>query len=131
MNFPSRYHDPSVPGLVSRPLDLCFLPAARARGGPCQESIRNGAVARLAYDDPRSAFNGARRHVDINSIRIDNRDGPSIWYTNPFGRGGRPEPFPGSVRQILSRVNNSALRISGPALGFNRFYGSPVTHAPN
>jgi len=39
-------------------VDLCFLPTARARGGACQESIRNGATAGVAYDDPRSAFNG-------------------------------------------------------------------------
>ena len=131
VNFPSRYHDPSVPGITARPLDLCFLPLARARGGACQTSIRNGAVAGMAYDDPRSGFNGVQRHVDINSIRIDNRDGPAVWYTNPFGKGGKREPFAGSVRQVLSRANNSALRISGPALGFNRYYGAPGTHAPN
>ena len=131
VNFPSRFHDPALPGLVGRPIDLCFLPVARARGGACQESIRNGAVAGIAYDDPRSAFNGVQRHVDINSIRIDNKDGPTIWYTNPFGRGAKTEPFPGSVRQVLSRVDNSALRISGPSLGFNRYYGDPRSHAPN
>lgn len=131
VDFPSRYYDPSVPGFVGRPIDLCFLPAARARGGACQESIRNGAVAGITFDDPRSAFNGVQRFVDVNSIRIDNRDGPTVWYTNPYGRGGRTEPFPGSVRQILSKVNNSALRISGPGLGFDRFYGGLRTHAPN
>ena len=131
VDFPSRYYDPSVPGFVGRPIDLCFLPAARARGGACQESIRNGAVAGITFDDPRSAFNGVQRFVDVNSIRIDNRDGPTVWYTNPYGRGGRREPFPGSVRQILSKVNNSALRISGPGLGFDRFYGGLRTHAPN
>jgi len=131
VDFPSRYYDPSLPGIVGRPVDLCFLPVARARGGACQESIRNGAVAGVSYDDPKSAFNGVLRHVDINSIRIDNRDGPNIWYTNPFGKGGRTEPFPGSVRQVLSRVNNSSLGISGPALGFGRYYGGPGTHAPN
>ena len=89
VNFPSRYYDPALPGITGRPIDLCFLPVARARGGACQESIRNGAVAGIAYDDPRSAFNGVERFVDVNSIRIDNRDGPAVWYTNPFGRGGR------------------------------------------
>jgi hypothetical protein len=131
VNFPSRYYDPALPGITGRPIDLCFLPTARARGGACQESIRNGAAAGVAYDDPRSAFNGVSRFIDVNSIRIDNRDGPAVWYTNPFGRGGRTEPFPGSVRQILSRVDNSALRISGPGLGFDRFYGGARTHAPN
>ena len=131
VNFPSRYCDPALPGITGRPVDLCFLPTARARGGACQESIRNGATAGVAYTDPRSAFNGVERFIDVNSIRIDNRDGPAVWYTNPFGRGGRTEPFPGSVRQALSKVNNSALRISGPGLGFDRFYGGAKTHAPN
>jgi hypothetical protein len=131
VNFPSRYYDPNVTGVVGRPVDLCFLPVARARGGACQTSIRNGAVAGVLYDDPKSAFNGVERFVDINSIRIDNRDGPNVWYTNPFGKGGRKEPFPGSVRQILSKVNNSSLRISGPGIGFERYYGGLRTHAPN
>jgi hypothetical protein len=117
--------------VVGRPIDLCFLPVARARGGACQESIKNGAVAGTTYDDPRSAFNGVERFVDVNSIRIDNRGGPTVWYTDPFGHKGRTQPFPGSVRQILSKVNNSGLRISGPAMGFDRFYGGVRTHAPN
>jgi hypothetical protein len=131
VNFPSRYYDPTQPSLVGRPLDLCFLPVARARGGACQESIRNGATTGLAYDDPRSAFNGVMRHVDINSIRISNRNGPAVWYTNPFGRDARPEPFPGSVRQYISKVDNSGLQISGPSIGHGRYYGGTGTHAPN
>lgn len=131
VSFPSRYYDPAQAGIVGRPIDLCFLAAARARGGACQESIQNGAVAGTAYDDPRSAFNGVERFVDINSIRIDNREGPTVWYTDPFGHHGRTSPFPGSVRQVLSKVNNSGLRISGPGVGFDRFYGGARTHAPN
>jgi hypothetical protein len=104
---------------------------ARAGGGACQESIRNGAVAGVAYDDPKSAFNGVQRHVDINSFRSDNRDEPNVWYTNPFGKGGHAQPFPRSVRQVLSKMTNSGLRISGPAIGFGRYYGATGTHAPN
>ena len=131
VNFPSRYYDPAQASLVGRPIDLCFLPVSRARGGACQESIRNGATAGVAYDDPKSAFNGVQRHVDVNSIHISNRNGPNVWYTDPFGRNGKPEPFPGSVRQVLSKVDNAGLRISGPAIGFGRYYGGPGTHAPN
>ena len=131
VNFPSRYYDPALPNVTGRPLDLCFLPVARARGGACQESIRNGAVAGTTFDDPRSAFNGVSRFVDINSFRVDNRNGPTVWYTNPFGRSGKTEPFPGSVRQVLAKVNNSGLRISGPGIGFTRILGDPRTHAPN
>lgn len=80
---------------------------------------------------PGRRSNGVARFVDINSFRVANRSGPAIWYTNPFGRGGRTEPFPGSVRQVLSRTDNSALRIAGPGIGFNRYYGGLRTHAPN
>lgn len=128
--FPSRFHDPSQSGLVGRPVDLCFLPGDRALGGPCAQTIRDGGTAGMAYDDPRSAFNGVRRFVDLNGFRIDNRDGPTVWYTNPFGRGGRTEPFPGSVRQVIAKMSNSALRLSGPSIGRNRYYGGVQTHAP-
>src|SRR5688500_5400712 len=77
VNFPRRYYYPAQSSLLGRPLDLCFLPVARAWGGACQESIRNGATAGLTYDDPRSAFYGVTRHVDINSIRVSNRNGPT------------------------------------------------------
>jgi hypothetical protein len=44
---------------------------------------------------------------------------------------GRPERSAGSVRQVLSKVNNSGLRVSGPAIGFGRYYGATGAHAPN
>jgi hypothetical protein len=74
-----------------------------------------------------------RRQVDINENLVRNSDGPSIWYTDPFGEHGRTEPFPGSVRQWVARINNDRgdLQLEGPTLGRERDYGSTRTHAPN
>lgn len=128
---PSRYYDPSSPTLVSRPIDLCFevLPdGRRAQGGFCEE-ISDTTVG---WDDPRSPFDGAHRDVDINSIRISNEDGPEIWYTDAFGANGRTEPFEGSIRQFIAKVNNEALTPSGPAVGRQRDYGEGEgVHPPN
>jgi hypothetical protein len=71
--------------------------------------------------------------MDINSIRIRNAEGPLVWFTDPFGRHGRPEPFPGSIRQVIARMSNDLgdLNPAGPGIGRNRPYGSLGVHAPN
>jgi hypothetical protein len=134
VRLPSRFHDPAMTGIVGRPIDVCTMTGPngeRARGEPCAISTSNGAVTGLTYDDPRSLFNGVLRFVDINSNRVDNLDGPTVWYTNPFGKKGRPSPFAGSIPQYIARVSNGGLRMSGPGIGFNREYGGPGVHAPN
>lgn len=131
--FPSRYYDPAGAALVGRPIDMCYATESngdRARGGACAESTGNGAVTGITWDDPRSPFNGVRRHVDINGNRINNGDGPAVWYTDPYGGHGRTEAFPGSIRQVVSRIN-TALDPHGPAIGNGRNYGGPGVRAPN
>jgi hypothetical protein len=132
--FPSRFYDPALPGVTGRPIEVCYEVTStgrRARGGECEQSTANGAVAGLTFDDPRSRFNGVERVVDINGNRVTNSDGPEVWYTDPFGRNGRTEPFPGSIRQYISRVDNSGRVSHGPTLGRDRNYGGPGVHAPN
>jgi hypothetical protein len=134
VNFPSRYYDPAQPSGVGRPIDLCYEVTpngARARGGLCEKSTGNGALQGVRYDDPRSAFNGVERFVDINSNRIDNADGPDVWYSDPFGNNARTEPFPGSIRQRIARSDNTGRVGQGPVLGRDRFYGGPGSRAPN
>jgi len=130
---PSRYYDPAFPDGVGRPIDVCYevTPSGEAaRGDLCEQSMAGDTVA---YDDPQSAFDGAQRFVDVNSLRIANADGPEIWYSDPFGDHASPDPFPGSVRQFIGRVNNErAVQPSGPAIGRNRHYGRGwEVHAPN
>lgn len=130
--LPSRAYDPSVPGGVVRPIDFCYDDGAgvRARGDLC-EQVQTGNGERIAHDDPRSPFNGARRFVDINDISIRNADGPEIWYTDPLGNNASTSPFPGSIRQFIARHDNSALAIHGPNIGADRDYGTGGVHAPN
>jgi hypothetical protein len=131
--LPSRFHDPALPNLVGRPIDLCYEVTAtgdRARGGVCSTATSGGTVTGITFDDPRSPFHGADRRVDVNSNDIDNENGPEVWYSDPFGRGARPEPFPGSIRQWIAKIDNErGVGISGPTLGRN--YGGTSVHAPN
>ena len=134
--FPSRFFDPAAPDGVARPIDLCYEVTAsgeRVQGDACDESTAEGTIDSLRFDDPRSVFDGARRFVDVNSLRISNADGPEVWYTDPYGEHGRTEPFPGSIRQFIARVENErAAQPSGPAIGRDRDYGEGTdVHAPN
>ena len=130
---PSRFYDPAAPLLVGRPIDMCYATEAngdRARGGACAEATGNGTVTGITWDDPRSPFNGVRRRVDINGNRISNADGPTVWYTDPYGRNGQLEAFPGSIRQVIARIN-TVLDPHGPTIGHDRHYGGPGVRAPN
>lgn len=132
--LPSRFFDPALPGLVGRQIDVCYevFEGRSARGGPCQESTGEGRVEGVTFDDPRSAFDGVLRDMDINSIRISNAEGPEIWYTDPLGRNGRTEPFPGSIKQFIAQIDNDhGANPHGPAIGKSRHYGGPAVHAPN
>jgi len=135
VELPSRFHDPAVAGLVGRPIDVCYETEAngdQAHSGPCDQSTNHGRVTGLAFDDPRSIFNGVERHVDINSAIIHNDGGPTLWYTDPFGGHGRRQPFLGSIAQFIASLDNDrGFGVSGPAIGFDRYYGGTGSHAPN
>jgi hypothetical protein len=131
--FPSRYFDPAVTGVVGRPMAMCYVTEAngdRAQGGLCEQATQDGQIIGINWDDPRSPFNGVRRTVDINGNRVDNEDGPVVWYTDPFGRHGRTTAFPGSVRQVIARAH-TVLDPNGPGVGGNRNYGGTGVRAPN
>lgn len=122
---PSRFFDPTVERALGRPVDLCAIPGAEERS-PCE-----GVPAGTSWDSPASPFVGADRFVDINANRVRNDDGPQTWYTDPLGGGGRPFPFPGSIRQWIAQIDNSALDLHGPVIGKSRDYGGLGVHAPN
>lgn len=122
---PSRFFDPAAERALGRPIDLCDLPGARDRS-PCDD-VPPGTT----WDSPQSPFVGANRFVDINANRIRNDGGPVNWYTDPLGGGGRPFPFPGSIRQWIAPIDNSALDLHGPVIGRDRDYSGQGVHAPN
>lgn len=128
---PSRYYDPSKPDNVGRTIDVCFmtdmLGLKRARGGEC-DRVTPG----MKYDDPRSPFNGVKREFYFNQTSIDNNGGPTVWYTDPFGKGGKTTPFAGAVKHYIAPVNNErGYAVESHAIGGNRYYGGRGVHAPN
>lgn len=132
--FPARFFDPSMPDGVGRPMQLCYetLPGNRAaRGGLCEQATASGTLQGVRHDDPRSPFNGVRRFMDINGNRVSNEDGPDVWYTDPFGKKARTEPFPGSIRQFIAKADNTGRVVHGPVVGKNRDYGGAGVRAPN
>jgi hypothetical protein len=132
--LPSRYYDPGLAGITGRPIAECDVmnPNRNMNGDLCAQSTSNGTLTGLAYDDPRSRFNGVRRFIDINDNNLDNKDGPEVWYTDPFGRHAKKDPFPGSIRQWVAKVKNDyGFNVNGPAIGFDRNYGAASVHAPN
>ena len=132
---PSRFFAPDAANQLGRTVDICYETLAdgrRARGGGCAAVT---PAARLAYDDPRSPFIGVRRAMSLGATVLSNDDGPTAWYTDPFGGNATRTPFPGSVRQYVSPV---AARVVGtgdnyrtPLVGGARDYGGHGVHAPN
>jgi hypothetical protein len=133
--MPSRFYDESLPDGVGRSIDLCYEVESngdRARTDVCSEATAEGTILDMLHTDVRSPFNGADRFVDINSNRISNREGPKIWYTDPFGHNASTQPFPGSITQFIASIDNDrGLRISGPTIGRDRDYGATTVHSPN
>jgi hypothetical protein len=132
--FPSRFHDPALADVTGRPIAVCYETEPNgdtADDGACEESTNSGSLAGLTFDDPRSAFNGVQRAVDINSNNVRNAEGPAVWYSDPFGDHAQTEAFPGSIRQYIARMDNGGVDPGGKTFGRDREYGSSGTHAPN
>lgn len=123
---PSRFFDPAAERSMGRPVDLCALPLIMGRDR-CEEL---GETV-VAWDDVRSPFKGTRRFVDVNGNRVNNEGGPNVWYTDPLGNNGSPDPFPGSIRQWVASRNNEGLDLHGAVMGKDRDYDAEGVHAPN
>lgn len=137
VGLPSRFHDPAAPNVTGRPIAVCYeadsTTGRRARHDLCDDATGNGTIAGLLFDDPRSPFTGSDRVVDINYNEVRNAEGPTAWFTDPYGRVAQPDSFPGSIRQFISKFDNTrgGLGNGGPTIGRNRVYGIPQVHAPN
>lgn len=116
--LPSRGYDPSIAGLVLRPMDACnagTIAAASAGGVACRAATARGTILGITWDDTRSPFNGATRRVAINRLVLPG-SASMVWYTDPFGGNARTTPFAGSVRQVF-RGTTSGLVASAYKLG--------------
>ena len=85
--------------------DLCYerFGSRRAHHGMCDASTHYGADEGIAWDDPRAAFRGLNRGMYFHPGLLRNAAGPAVWYTDPFGGRAATTPFPGAVRQDVSR----------------------------
>ena len=132
-----------VAAQVGRTIELCYSEDGprRARGGEC-DRLPEGQ--RIAYDDPRSPFNGVKREFYFNQTTIVNAGNPTTWYTDPFGGRASERPFPGAIKQFIAAVDNrkrndaGVISIGGRiypfesrAFGKDRWYGGKGVHAPN
>ena len=92
-----------------------------------------GTIPGIGFADPRTAFKGAVRNFDINSFRIRNAEGPSIWYTDPLGLNAQTTEFPGSVRQWIAVLDNTrgGADLHGPAIGKDKNHAAASVHPPN
>jgi hypothetical protein len=132
--LPSRFYDPAATNITGRPIAECDAldPNRNHNNDLCDDATANGTVTGVAFDDPRSVFNGVRRFIDVNDNILDNADGQVEWWTDPFGGHASKEPFPGALRQWVATVKNDyGFSVNGPAIGFDRDYGAPSVHAPN
>jgi hypothetical protein len=130
---------------VGRSVDVCYMVEGnghRARGGECD--AMGGLNPKIAYDDPRSAFNGVHREFYFNNTVISNSGGATRWYTDPFGGNASAGTTPGSIPQYISDVDNRkraesglistggrAYSLESVAIGKTRSYGGAGVHAPN
>lgn len=134
---PSRYYDPTKPDNMGRSIDLCYMTEAngdKARMGECDVATNYGQIRDISWDDPRSPFNGVHREMYFNQTWIKNPNGPTTWYTDPFGGNASTTPFTGSVAQYVPQMDNyNKVILESQALGKDRRCGGDCTgvHAPN
>lgn len=129
---PSRYA--GAAGAIARTIGACFETEPgtgdRARGGYCEAARAYGGP--LSFDDPRSGFDGGLREVGLGETEVTNGGGPGVWFTDPYGGSGATEPFAGSIRQLISPVDNRRAHPLAPVtIGSGRHYGRDGVHAPN
>ena len=87
--------------------------AGRARGGECDRSARQRRRA-IAYDDPRSPFDGVKREFYFNQTTIVNPGNPTTWYTDPFG-GTAPAGSRSPARSTSSSPRSTTASATTPA----------------
>ena len=116
----------------------------KARGGECEWMTNYGQIKSMAWDDPRSAFNGVKREMYFNQNSIQNAGGATRWYVDPFGQNATTTPFPGSIKLYVAPVHNERKNTYGfidpnglyypfesEAIGRDRNYGRNSVHATN
>ena len=117
---------------IGRTLDLCreTEPSGdRANGPACDDALATGTVA---FDDPRSPFDGTHRDTYLRDTTLANAGGPRLWWTDPYGDNAPPQPFPGAICQLVATVDTpTRASVQQQVFGRNRTHDAPGVHAPN
>jgi len=129
---PSRYHRVDQP--VGRVLDAAWAVDPADNGVVNRQPwLTPAAVEPYDFRSPDAPFDGAQRDFFVRETTVANAGGPDRWYTDPWGRNGTTEPFPGAICQLISPTDNT----DQPALkrrlfGRDTDYGQDNgVHAPN
>lgn len=86
----------------------------------------------FAHIDPRSPFDGAERDFYLGQTALSNADGPTYWYTDPYGQHGRPVPFVGSVRQLVATKSTDYPVLERRIFDVDTDFGAgQQVHSPN
>lgn len=107
---PSRYYTGNGPTdtTVGYLNDLAWEPGAHQSWGPWRQQ-RSASATRIDRRSPQAWFNGAIRDAWLTTTKVDNRAAASeVIHTDPWGRQGGADPFPGSIRTVVSRTSNVA-----------------------
>lgn len=102
---PIRMYAPGLPNDVKFTQELCdeVEPNGdRARGIFCENSHK---IGKLSPDDPRAEFKGLHRDNYAKITNLYNKNGPNLWYCDPFGTNCKTSPFVGSVKQYLAKMD--------------------------
>jgi hypothetical protein len=128
---PSRYAATAGTTAIGRLSDLCWEVEPngdRMNREPCTLTVGGP----FSFDDPRAPFKGARREVYLAQTTVANGGGPTAWHTDPYGGNGAATPFPGSLRQYVSSVDNSgAPPVQRQLFGRGSDLGGSGVHSPN
>ncbi|MDO8186119.1 calcium-binding protein [Conexibacter sp. JD483] len=134
---PSRYAYPGEGGRIGRTVDACWEVEEngdRFQGYPCDDATLLGQLAPFPWDDLRSPYKGDWREFFVRDSTVENADGPTRWFTDPYGGNGSATAFPGALCQLVSRTDNSDRpELKQKVFGRDR-RGLPAdqrVHAPN
>lgn len=83
---------------------------------------RRSSSAAPAALAPNVLFHAARRALYVDQVRLRNRGGPSLWWTDPFGGHASRTPFPGAIRQRVAPLDDARPPLEPQALGAERSY---------
>jgi hypothetical protein len=132
-----RYYDTNSPKKIGYTSDVCVQMSANRIFDPgpgCNVTTNYGQIS-YPWNDTRSYFKGLHRGQYIMAHVLNNAGGPTVVYTDAFGRKASNTPFKGSVKQTFSAHN---FRVTGRREGIDPINilhrlddGEGAVHAPN